>query len=152
MKAVFKTTGGKDPVKDSTLSFSEGERIFSQGDLGTEMFIIQEGKIEIQLPRGAETLKPTILGPGDFFGELSLFEDQRRDTTAKMQCLVRPRGFRIEPVEHTLGLLQGGGKLGQPQAALAGAEVAGLRHTRPPVAAGSLLSCNSRHRNGGNSG
>ena len=47
------------------------------------MFIIQEGKIEIRKPKGAETLKPTLLGPGDFFGELSLFEDQRRDTTAK---------------------------------------------------------------------
>jgi hypothetical protein len=29
-----------------------------------------------------------------------------------MQCLVRPAGIGIEPIEHALGLLQSGGELG----------------------------------------
>ena len=43
MKAVFKATGGKDPVKDSSVNYSAGDIIFAQGDLGTDMYIIQEG-------------------------------------------------------------------------------------------------------------
>jgi len=47
MKAVFKTTGGKDPVKDSTATYAPGEKIFEQGELGTEMYIILDGDVEI---------------------------------------------------------------------------------------------------------
>jgi len=72
-----------DDIAKFTVSGASGDVVYKEGDPGKDMFIIQEGKIEIQKPRGAETLKPTVLGPGDFFGELSLFEDQRRDTTAK---------------------------------------------------------------------
>ena len=82
MKAVFKTTGGKDPVKDSTLSFSEGERIFSQGDLGTEMFIIQEGEVEIIKHIGSESHTLSRLEKGDFFGEMSLLEALPRTADA----------------------------------------------------------------------
>jgi hypothetical protein len=72
-----------DDIAKFTVSGNAGDVIYKDGDTGKDMFIIQEGKVEIQKPKGAETLKPTVLGPGDFFGELSLFEDQRRDTTAK---------------------------------------------------------------------
>jgi CRP-like cAMP-binding protein len=47
MKAVFKTTGTKDPVKDSSASYPAGEVIFRQGELGTDMFIIQDGEVQI---------------------------------------------------------------------------------------------------------
>ncbi len=72
-----------DDIAKFTVSGDAGNVIYKEGDTGKDMFIIQEGKVEIQKPKGAETLKPSVLGPGDFFGELSLFEDQRRDTTAK---------------------------------------------------------------------
>src|SRR5574342_236596 len=45
--AVFKTTAGKDPVKESTATYQAGDMIFSQGDLGTDMFIIQDGEVAI---------------------------------------------------------------------------------------------------------
>src|SRR5262245_58057023 len=72
-----------DDIAKFTVSGAGGDTVYKAGDTGKDMFIIQEGKIEIQLPKAAETIKPTVLGPGDFFGELSVFEDQRRDTTAK---------------------------------------------------------------------
>jgi len=72
-----------DDIAKFTVSGASGDVVYKEGDTGKDMFIIQEGKIEIQKQKGAETLKPSVLGPGDFFGELSLFEDQRRDTTAK---------------------------------------------------------------------
>ena len=86
MKAVFKTTGGggggKDPVKDSQLSFSAGDHIFEQGDLGTEMFIIQEGTVEIIKHIGTEKHLLSRLEKGDFFGEMALLEAMPRTADA----------------------------------------------------------------------
>ena len=85
MKAVFKTTGGgsgKDPVKDSTIEFSAGDRIFSQGDLGTEMFIIQDGVVEILKHIGGQTHTLSRLEKGDFFGEMALLEAMPRTADA----------------------------------------------------------------------
>jgi CRP-like cAMP-binding protein len=89
MKAVFKTSGGtgtnmsgKDPVKDSMLTFSAGERIFSQGDLGTEMFIIQEGEVEIVKNIVGEAHTLSRLEKGDFFGEMAVLENVPRSADA----------------------------------------------------------------------
>jgi CRP-like cAMP-binding protein len=85
MKAVFKTTGGgsgKDPLKDSQLAFSAGERIFAQGDLGTEMFIIHEGEVEIIKHIGGESHVLSRLERGDFFGEMAILEAMPRTADA----------------------------------------------------------------------
>lgn len=84
MKAVFKTTGGsgRDPVKDSILAFSAGDRIFSQGELGTEMFIIQDGVVEIIKHIAGESHLLSRLEKGDFFGEMALLEAMPRTADA----------------------------------------------------------------------
>lgn len=84
-KAVFKTTGGKDPVKDSSASYSAGDIIFAQGDLGTDMYIIQEGEVEIIKHINGESHLLSHLEKGDFFGEMALLENAPRtaDATAK---------------------------------------------------------------------
>jgi CRP-like cAMP-binding protein len=85
MKAVFKTTGGgsgKDPVRDSQLAFAAGETIFAQGDLGTEMFIIQEGVVEIIKHIAGESHVLSRLERGDFFGEMALLEAMPRTADA----------------------------------------------------------------------
>jgi CRP-like cAMP-binding protein len=84
MKAVFKTTGGtgKDTLKDAQLAFSAGERIFAQGDLGTEMFIIQEGEVEIIKHISGESHVLSHLERGDFFGEMALLEAMPRTADA----------------------------------------------------------------------
>src|ERR671916_478067 len=82
MKAVFKTTGGKDPVRDSILSFQAGDLIFSQGDLGTDMFIIQEGEVDIIKHIGNEAHLLSHLEKGDFFGEMALMENTPRTADA----------------------------------------------------------------------
>lgn len=89
MKAVFKTSGGtgtnpmgKDPVKDSMLTFAAGERIFSQGDLGTEMFIIQDGEVEILKNIAGEAHTLSRLEKGDFFGEMAVLENVARSADA----------------------------------------------------------------------
>lgn len=84
MKAVFKTTGGtiKEGVKDPILSYSAGEQIFAQGDLGTEMFIIQEGSVDIVKQLSGEAHILSHLEKGDFFGEMAVLESLPRSADA----------------------------------------------------------------------
>jgi CRP-like cAMP-binding protein len=85
MKAVFKTTGGgsgKDPVRDSQLAYDAGEKIFAQGDLGTEMFIIQEGEVQIVKHISGHSHILSRLEKGDFFGEMAILEALPRTADA----------------------------------------------------------------------
>ena len=82
MKAVFKTTGGKDPVKDYTVTFSAGQTIFLEGDLGTEMYIILEGEVHIVKRLRGEIHVLSKLEKGDFFGEMGVLENTPRSAEA----------------------------------------------------------------------
>jgi CRP-like cAMP-binding protein len=91
MKAVFKSTGSgtRDPLKDSQLTYAAGDRIFSQGELGTEMFIIQEGEVEIVKHIGGESHTLSRLEKGDFFGEMAVLEAMPRTADAVAASEVR---------------------------------------------------------------
>ena len=65
--------------------YRQNETVFNQGEVGVGMYIIVNGMVEIkvedkQAQKGAdqEELVITQLGPGDFFGELSLVEEGGR--------------------------------------------------------------------------
>src|SRR5688500_1862416 len=91
MKAVFKSTGGggKDPVKENTLFFESGARIFVEGDLGTEMYIIAEGEVHICKRLGNDTHILSRLEKGDFFGEMAVLESGPRTADAVANSDVR---------------------------------------------------------------
>ncbi len=84
MKAVFKTTGGssRNPVRDATAAFQAGETIFTQDELGTEMYIVLEGEVEIVKRIGEEAHTLSRLEKGDFFGEMSVLESIARTADA----------------------------------------------------------------------
>lgn len=82
MKTVFKTTGKKDPVKDFAVSFSAGELIFRQGDLGSEMYIVLEGEVHLVKKIRGESLVLSKLEKGDFFGEMAVIESASRTSDA----------------------------------------------------------------------
>jgi CRP-like cAMP-binding protein len=82
MKAVFKTMGGKNPVKELTLSFAPGDLIFQHGELGTDMYIIQEGEVHIVRKLGSESHILSRLERGDFFGEMAVLESVARSADA----------------------------------------------------------------------
>ena len=86
MKAVFKSgtaTGGKNPFKRYIVAHPMGDIIFSEGDIGTEMYILQSGSVELFKQIAGETRVLATLDKGDFFGEMSVLEDLPRTASAR---------------------------------------------------------------------
>jgi CRP-like cAMP-binding protein len=63
--------------------FAQRAVIFSQGEVATNVFYLQEGSIKLSvLSRTGKSAVVATLGPGDFFGEGSLAGQPRRMATA----------------------------------------------------------------------
>ena len=63
--------------------FARGDVIFDEGDQGDKLYAVVEGKIKLArtAPDGRENLQ-AVLGPGEMFGELSLFDPKPRTAGA----------------------------------------------------------------------
>ncbi|HTD52636.1 MAG TPA: cyclic nucleotide-binding domain-containing protein [Thermoanaerobaculia bacterium] len=86
MKAVFKSgpaPGGKNPFERYIVTHPMGDIIFSEGDIGTEMFILQSGSVELFKQIAGETRVLATMEKGDFFGEMSVLEDLPRTASAR---------------------------------------------------------------------
>jgi CRP-like cAMP-binding protein len=86
VKAVFKSGpggGGKNPYEKFLVHHLMGEIIFSEGDIGTDMYIVQSGTVELLKAIGGETRVLSTLEKGDFFGEMSVLEDVPRTASAR---------------------------------------------------------------------
>ena len=75
------------------VDFGAGEPVFREGDLGTDMYIIQTGQVEIVRRVGDEDRQMAVLERGDFFGEMALLENLPR--TASALTLTPTRLLRI---------------------------------------------------------
>jgi len=63
-----------------------GEALFREGDAGTEMFFIHTGTVIVsKYVAGRVEQVLARLGPGDFFGEMSLFDGQPRSATIQAE-------------------------------------------------------------------
>ena len=64
--------------------FRRGETIFHAGDPGDSLFLVTQGAVKITIPPddGSEPAILTTIGPGGFFGELSLLDGAARSATA----------------------------------------------------------------------
>jgi CRP-like cAMP-binding protein len=76
------------------IELDEGKSLLNRGDLPHEFFVLLEGEVQVQ--RGDEVL--ARLGPGDFFGEIAIMQDDRRTATVIAATPVRvavmvPRDF-----------------------------------------------------------
>jgi len=100
----------KHLAKDSMgRRYSDGDTIVKQGDEGIAFFLILDGRAEVR--RKGKRLAG--LGPGDFFGEMALFDDEPRSAdvvaTQPTSCLVLSKwefwGFAMKEPKMLRGML-----------------------------------------------
>jgi SulP family sulfate permease len=71
----------------TTLTVKQGEKVFSSGDEGDEIFLLRRGSVSILLPlEGGKQHHLATICQGDFFGELAFLDRGRRsaDVVAKV--------------------------------------------------------------------
>jgi CRP/FNR family transcriptional regulator, cyclic AMP receptor protein len=59
------------------LTFEAGQHIVQKGQIGNGLYIVVSGRVSVR--QGAETL--ARLGPGDFFGELTVIDQRPRSAS-----------------------------------------------------------------------
>jgi CRP/FNR family cyclic AMP-dependent transcriptional regulator len=61
-----------------------GEIVFKEGDSGREMFVLIDGEIEVlKHSKSARETRVALLGPGDWFGEMSILDVMPRSATVR---------------------------------------------------------------------
>ncbi|HVR05321.1 MAG TPA: Crp/Fnr family transcriptional regulator [Solirubrobacteraceae bacterium] len=83
---VFSTLDGDDLQRIAQLavprSFAAGQVVFREGDASDTCYIVHRGRTRAVHQHGdGRTITLATFGPGDIFGELALFEDERRSAT-----------------------------------------------------------------------
>ena len=63
--------------------YKDGDNIFEENSIGKEMYIILTGKVKVTKERGDVETTLATLEEGDFFGEMSLFDNNPRSATVK---------------------------------------------------------------------
>ena len=91
--------------------YRAGEPVFTQGDPGLGMYIVQDGEVSITLSgKEGEQRELAVLGDGDFFGELALLDESPRSANAicKTECnligFFRPDLFEVIEKNSALGV------------------------------------------------
>jgi CRP/FNR family transcriptional regulator, cyclic AMP receptor protein len=74
-------------------NYPKGAIIISEGDMGDSLYAISSGKVKVYIgdPDGREIILK-LLGPGDFFGELSVIDKRPRSASV---ITTEPSTFRI---------------------------------------------------------
>ena len=80
-------------AKDFFIEVPAGATVFKQGDTGSDMYIVESGLIDIVHQAGSDEVMDSF-GPGDFFGETAMLEDQPRHASAVAKTASRV--LRIE--------------------------------------------------------
>jgi CRP/FNR family transcriptional regulator, cyclic AMP receptor protein len=65
-------------------SFEPGQAVFREGDSSDTCYVVREGHARAIRTHGdGRTITLATFGPGDIFGELAMFEDERRSATVE---------------------------------------------------------------------
>ena len=85
---VLSTLEGEDLERIAELAvprqFEPGQVVFREGDASDTCYIVRSGRARaVREHAGGRTLTLATFGPGEFFGELALFEDERRSATVE---------------------------------------------------------------------
>jgi CRP-like cAMP-binding protein len=71
-------------TENEEINVPQGTVLFRQGDPSDTMFVVAAGSVRLTLGSGAEVQEIAVLGPGDFFGEISLLTGESRSATAEV--------------------------------------------------------------------
>jgi CRP/FNR family transcriptional regulator len=85
---VFATLEREDLERIAELAvpraFEPGQVVFREGDASDTCYVVRSGRARaVREHSGGRTITLATFGPGDIFGELALFEDERRSATVE---------------------------------------------------------------------
>jgi CRP/FNR family transcriptional regulator, cyclic AMP receptor protein len=90
---VFSTLESEDLERIAQLAvprrFEPGQVVFREGDSSDTCYVVHSGHARAVREHGdGRTITLAVFGPGDIFGELAMFEDERRSATVEAieQC------------------------------------------------------------------
>jgi CRP/FNR family cyclic AMP-dependent transcriptional regulator len=69
--------------------YEDSEVIVCQGEVGDCMYVVQAGQAEVLVEQGGEEERLALLGEGDFFGEMAIFENEVRVATVRAKGQAR---------------------------------------------------------------
>jgi small-conductance mechanosensitive channel/CRP-like cAMP-binding protein len=80
--------GGLEPTERELLArvlktqtFASGEEIIRQGEDGTSLYLVRDGQVGVRFAVDGAEREVATLGPGEFFGEMSLMTGEPRRAT-----------------------------------------------------------------------
>ena len=79
-----KPPSGDDGSSKLLANYPAGSFVFREGESGEEMYILQEGQVEVVKRYGPEEKRLSLLEAGDFFGEMAMLETRPRSASARV--------------------------------------------------------------------
>ena len=70
-------------IADLGASYGAGDYIVREGETGSCMYVVLDGKAEVIRDVGGSEHRLALLGPGDFFGEMALFDGEIRSASVR---------------------------------------------------------------------
>jgi CRP-like cAMP-binding protein len=64
-------------------TYSDGEIVARQGDVGDCMYVIQKGKVQVLVEKGGVEMQLRVAGEGEFMGEMAIFDREERSATLR---------------------------------------------------------------------
>lgn len=81
-------------------SFDRGETVVQEGDPSDSLHLVATGRLAVRVStRDGEHATINLLGPGDYFGELSLLDGQRPVRSATIVALERSETLALSATE-----------------------------------------------------
>ncbi len=86
-----KMTKNKGPLSTGFLGrvYNDGQVIIHQGEKADCMYEIQDGQVEVIQEKNDKKIRLAVLGKGDFFGEMAVFDREVRSATVRALGIVR---------------------------------------------------------------
>jgi CRP-like cAMP-binding protein len=70
-------------------TYHDGEVVFSQGDEGTCLYVVQEGQLEIVRAEGGRETVLRVAGKDELIGEMAIFQKVVRSATVRARGTAR---------------------------------------------------------------